>query len=304
MMYYSPRYATKSVLATEMGPHDLSSEKEIVKLDLVSKYYTGSEGSVSAFIYLSKLNRTGSYASCGTGGGQSSCADGSYSICPCDATTADCSTCKHVGYKTLMNIAGIVSLEVLTAPDASRQGRASAQLVIKTEGPKLTNGTLETASQKYIETIRLPEISLQKWTMVVIARESRRFDVYYDGKLIASYKTMYMPVNKMTESNLTGLVSGSNGFGGTIGLLNVYDYRITTKDVATMYANSADTRGRPYIPGIKADTWGFSPHSTPGTISTTLSDYIPKINICPSGGCFNAPVVRPASPLFDWGSKY
>ena len=303
MMYFSPQYAVKSVLAADVGPYDLSEEKEVLQGSVVRKYYTGAEGSVSAFIYLSKLNRTGSYAECGTGAGKSSCTDGSYSTCPCNATTGDCSTCSHVGYHTLLNIAGIVSLEVLTVPDASRQGRATAQLVVKTEGPPTTTGG-SSASQKYLETIALPEISLQKWTMVVIAREGRRFDVYYDGKIVASYTTMYMPVNTTVQSNFAGLVSGSSGFGGTIGLLNVYDYRLTTKDVSGLYSSSVDTRGRPYIPGIKGDMWGFSPRSTPGTVSTSLNDYIPNINICPSGGCFSAPVIRPASPLYDWVSPY
>ena len=39
------------------------------------------------------------------------------------------------------------------------------------------------------ETIPLPELPFQKWTMITIAREGRRFDIYYNGKIVTSKRT-------------------------------------------------------------------------------------------------------------------
>jgi hypothetical protein len=107
---------------------------------------------------------------------------------------------------------------------------------------------------------------------------------------------MYMPSNSPAASTLRGIVSGSPGLGGKIALMNAYDYRLSSTDVAGIYSSSSDTRGRPYI----NDPTG----SSGGIISTKLNDYLPEITICPPGGCISAPVVRPASPLYDWSSSY
>jgi hypothetical protein len=309
IMFFSPSLKEK-VLATEIGPFQLSNQQTVVADAKVKPYYEGPEGTFSSYVFLGTANRTGTHAPCGTNPNQP-CANGAFAPCACDAATGDCSPCIHAGYDTVFNIAGLVGLEVLTAPDASRQGNAMAQLTVKTEGPAVTTAaaakTLQiaaAATQKYIETMTLPAIPLQKWTMVTVAREGRRFDIYYNDRLVLSQKTMYMPVNASSSSSFSGLVSGSSGMGGQIALLNVFSNRYSIGDVAALYTTTSDTRGRPYVTTVQQDLYGLLPAASPASFSTSLSSYIPSFNLCPPGGCFNSPVVRPASPLYDWTTSY
>jgi hypothetical protein len=236
------------------------------------------------------------------------CENGQYAPCECNATTGDCSVCEHKAFSSVFNVDGIIGLEVMTAPDASRQGTASVQLVLKTEGPTLnstqTNTSSAAVTQKYIETMVLPPIPLQKWTMVTVAREGRRFDVYYNDRIVLSQKTMYMPTNTSLSASFTGLVSGSPGLGGQMALIQVFSRRYSSGDVTALYRATSDTRGRPYVTTLKQDLVGLMPTASPNAPSLNLSSMIPSLNLCPPGGCFNSPVVRPASPLYDWTSPY
>jgi hypothetical protein len=308
IFYFSPSFAPK-VLVTAAGPFPLTSTTTIVSDQQAKPYYTESNGSFSAFVYLSPMNRTGAYSACGTNPNQASCSDGTFAPCACNAATNDCSVCNHVGYNSIFNISGIVGLEMLNAPDASRQGKAMTQLIIKTEGASLSAGS--TNSQKYIETLTLPPIPLQKWTMVTIARDGRRFDVYYNDGIVLSQKTMFMPISNASNSNFVGITSGSSGLVGHLALANVYNYRLSSQDVSGKYKEFADTRGRPYVnttntatnTSIK-DIAGLNPIVLP---SLTLSSLIPSVdsmNICPPGGCISPPAIRPASPLYDWSTSY
>jgi hypothetical protein len=310
IFYYSPTFIPK-VLVTAAGPFSLASSTTVVSQQETTPYYMGSAGSFSAFVYLSPMNRTGSYAACGTPN-QASCTDGTFAPCPCDAATGNCASCVHIGYNSVFNISGIVGLEVLNAPDASRQGKAMSQLILKTEGPPLSGGS---NSQKYIETLTLPPIPLQKWTMVTVARDGRRFDVYYNDVMVISHKTMYMPISNSSNTNVGGITSGSSGLVGQLALANVYNYRLASQDVAAKYTEFADTRGRPFISARSSasannntvpiiDLTGLNPVTIP---SLTLSSFIPSLNslnLCPPGGCLTPPTVRPASPLYDWTTSY
>ena len=320
VFYFSPSYAPK-IISAAPGPFPLDSVTTIVKEQDSRPFYSDANGTFSAFVYLNPLNRTGAYAACGTSPGQASCDSGTFGPCACDSTTSDCSVCNHAGYNSVFNVSGIVGLEVLIAPDASRQGKAMVQLVVKTEGLQLSSGSTGSrappsantvrakgVSQKYIETMALPPIPLQKWTFVTIAREGRRFDIYYNDSIVLSKKTMYMPISNVSNSNLSGITSGSSGLLGQLAIANLYNYRLSSQDVAAKYVEYADTRGSPYLnsatnPLTLSDTTGLFP-TFATTISTSLYGYIPTINLCPSGGCFRPPTIQPASPLYDWTTPY
>lgn len=316
IFYFSPSYAPK-ITATSAGPFELSTQTTLVEENESMPFYSESNGSFSAFVYLNPMNRTGAYAPCGTNPNQSSCADGTFGPCTCDSSTGDCSVCTHEGYKSVFNISGIVGLEALIAPDASRQGKAMAQLIIKTEGPPLNSGSgsgsspstsLGATSQKYIETLSLPPIPLQKWTYITVAREGRRFDVYFNNTIVLSQKTMNMPISNVSKSSMGGITSGSTGLLGQIALANLYNYRLTTKDVSVEYSKYADTRGRPYLntaanPLTLSDIGGIIP-SYAATLSTSIFGYVPSFNLCPAGGCFNPPTIRAANPMYDWSTRY
>ena len=312
VLYFSPSYAPKLISAAP-GPYELSEQKIVIEESDSKKFYSDSNATFSAFVYLNPITRTGTYAACGSGKGSASCEDGTFAPCACNPTTGNCSECEHKGYNSVFNISGIVGLEVLVTPDASRQGQAMTQLVIKTEGPPTNSSTvgdsdIAAISQKYIETLRLPQLHFQKWTYVTIARDGRRFDVYFDNKLVLSKKTMSMPISNVSNSSMGGITSGSPGLYGQLAVANLYNYRMTSKDVSANYSLYADTRGRPYLningnPLTLVDAAGIIPSYT-GTLSIAISSYIPSFNLCPSGGCFSAPTVRPASPLYDWSTQY
>jgi hypothetical protein len=194
----------------------------------------------------------------------------------------------------VFNICGVAFLEVLVAPDASRQGRAMAQIVVKTHQ----------STTAYLETFILPPVDVQKWTYITVSREGRRIDVYYNNRIVLSTKTQYY---FRTEPVAT-ITSGSKGLEGQLILANVYNYRLSTKDVSEKYAQYADTRGQPYFsdsanPMSLSDLGGIIPLYGSTMFSSALS-YIPTINLCPSEGCFNAPAIRPANPLYSWSSSY
>jgi hypothetical protein len=301
IMFVSPNFKGK-VLATATGPFELTKQETVVPRERVKPYYQGPEGTFSAYLFLGSSSRTGVHAPCGTNPNQP-CTNGQFDPCPCTASTGDCSVCAHKAFSSVFNLDGIVGVEVITAPDASRQGTASAQLLVQTEGPPPT-GSTSTTAQKYIETMILPPIPLQKWTMVTVAREGRRFDIYYNDRIVLSKKTMYMPSNTSIVSNFSGLVSGSPGLSGQLALLQVFSTRYSSADVAGLYKSSSDTRGRPYVTTLKEDITGLLPTASPDTPSIDLTSLVPSINICPPGGCFNTPVIRPASPLYDWTTQY
>jgi hypothetical protein len=40
------------------------------------------------------------------------------------------------------------------------------------------------------------------------------------------------------------------------------------------------------------------------SLASSVAGLSTLINLCPKGGCFSAPTVRPASPLYDWSTSY
>jgi hypothetical protein len=305
--YFTPK-EDKIVKAMFTGPQSLSaSSKPILDQAAAITFFGSPEATINGFFYVNKLNRTGEYAEAGS----ASYADGTFGPCACvGAALNDCTPCKHAGYAPLLSIAGVVTLEVLTAPDASRQGKAMTQLAIKTQGPRPTTaaaGTVDTAKQTYVETIVLPPLPLQKWVMVTIAREARRFDVYYDRALVASKKTLYVPVYTSSDTTSTGIVSGSAKLAGELALVDVESRRFTMSEVAAVYGDKCDTRGTPYVSsqfaaGYRDDAGLLPSHSD--SLLGTFGASMPSVSLCPAGGCLDMPAVRPPSPLEEWSTEY
>jgi len=310
VFYFSPSYA-RQLTSTVAGPQDLTPRKsDFMSANDALPFYTESEGTFSAFIYLNPMVRTGEHVSCGNNPNQASCDNGQYvTACSC-GTKNDCAAaCSHAGYKSVFDIAGIVKLEVLTTPDASRQSKAMSQLVVQTEGTATSGGDGQSMiSQKYIETIQLPIIPFQKWVYVTVAREGRRFDIYYNDKLVVSKKLINMPISNYAKSSLSGVVSGTDGLGGTIAVANMYNYRHSITDVVNMYSTYADTRGNPYVnntgPTITlGDAVGMNPTYSP-TMFSSMYGMIPSMNMCPPEGCFKAPAITPETSALSWSSSY
>lgn len=292
VFYFSPKYVPQ-VSAAAPGPFNLNSTTTIIKQEKTALFTETDGGSFSAFIYFNPVNRTASYSPTESSGSRGlSLQNGEYSICTCTGPS-DCTNCLHVGHNIVFNIGNIVQLEAMVAPDASRQGKAMVQLILKTQD----------AGNTYTETFIVPPLNVQKWTYVTISREGRRIDVYYNDSIVLSKKTQYN-FAKIGSS----ITSGSPGLEGQLIVANVYNYRLTTKNVSEHYAKYADSRGQPYFndtstPMTLSDAGGLIPLYASTIFSSALS-WMPTINLCPAGGCFSMPTIRPASPLYTWSTSY
>jgi hypothetical protein len=131
------------------------------------------------------------------------------------------------------------------------------------------------------ETIPLPEIPFQKWTFLTIAREGRRFDIYYNGKIVMSKRTQ----NVMdTRAAFGPITAGDPNLIGKIAFVQTFPQKLTQTEVMANYKANSDTTGQPTL-------------SAPGSIF----DYLPN---CKDGGCISGPTMRPTSPLLDWQTQY
>ena len=293
VLYLSPSYMEK-VTATVAGPIDLSSRNTVMPLSDSKLLLDPSESSFQGFIYLNPLMRTGAHVQCGTDQTQPSCASGVFQPCLCSGV--DCSPCAHAGFYPVVNLAGVAILEVMPVPDAGRQGQVTAQLSVKTVDMSVQ------PTKYHIETIPLPEITFQKWTMITIARDARQFYIYYNNTLSVSKKTMFMPVSDLTASNGTGIVSGASGLGGQLVNVNIFPKRLTVMDVEASYTANADTRGTPYLAGGSAKTLSSNDTIGPSyamSISSALPSFdLSALSLCISGDCSGPAVVPPNGKTF------
>ena len=305
-LYYSPKFIPV-VSVTKGGPYNLSSPTTVIKQTDASGILNPGGMGFQAFVYLNPLMRTGAHVDCGTGQGKPSCADGVFQPCKCDPTNG-CGACGHPAYVSVFNLMGLIGLEIMPVPDASRQGQVKAQLTIKTE----TTGATAPIPDYYIETIPLPFINFQKWVMITVAREGRRFDIYFDDKLVVSQKTLNMPVFTQIGTNLNGVVLGSKNLVGQVANITLYTSRRTIEQVESDYTTLADTRGRPYLYNGSTIPINISSGSISGitpTFGTSMFPSLPdwssfSFNGCFKGKCFNAPAVKPANGLLQWTSNY
>jgi len=295
--YSSQTFAKKKVGAQMTGPIYLNESTNLIP-PAQSKFYVKAQTSTAQFfIYLSPMQRTSVSHVCGDNPGQASCTNGRFPICQCDGT--DCSFCVHEGYYQLLNISGIVQMELSSVPDASRQGQAAVQLLVRTESALSKEGT--PTVQSIIETLVLPPIPYQKWTMITISREGRRFDIYYDNNLMVSH-TMLNAVTT-TEFDTRGPMAGDTNLLGQIGLFNITPTASNSASVSAAYAAQSDTRGRPFLAALDDTSTLFPKLSIEGLGWPSLPD-LTNFSLCPSGSCTRAPTVRPAQPSQDWDSDY
>lgn len=97
-----------------------------------------------------------------------------------------------------------------------------------------------TNTNSRFETIELPQLPLQKWTMLSILRDGRRFDVMYDEKIVVSHRLQYYP---LTPSN--SLKLGDEKLLGKAVHLLVAAQRLTPESVIQEYRRLTDTSGAP-----------------------------------------------------------
>lgn len=266
-----------------IGPVDLQTTPTVAKTDATQLMLLESNtGTLQLFVYPLPYQRSGALNVCSgdtsqiAQPGDPNCATARYGLCVCNGT--DCTNCAHKGFVNIVNVSNVVRLEMLAVPDAGRQEAAAAQLVVRCKRP-LSNGT---GNQVVEETFALPELPYQKWTMITLAREGRRFDIFYNDKLVVSKRTQHV----FDSSLATGqIVAGDSMLYGRIGFVKVFNYKMMLAEVQSLYASQADTTGQPSLP-------------------EPTRDFASLFTLCEGGSCFSGPAFRPASPMFDWATRY
>jgi hypothetical protein len=274
-----------------MGPFPLAEKPQVASSDVTKLLLNSTNtGTIQAFVYPLQAQKSGTVTLCNPSGssnpGEPDCSSGQYNMCKCVGN--DCSKCSHSGYVNVMNISNVIRVELLAAPDAGRPNAAAAQLVVRTTGmgaPILADGSaVQNAPNVQIvfeETIPLPEIPFQKWTLLTIAREGRRFDIYYNGKIVTSKRTQNVVDTRAAFGPIT---AGDPNLIGKMAFVESFPEKLTQAQIQQKYQENADTTGQPRV-------------SSP----LNIFDYLPN---CEGGGCITGPKVRPTSPLLDWETQY
>uniref|UniRef100_A0A6C0BB85 Uncharacterized protein n=1 Tax=viral metagenome TaxID=1070528 RepID=A0A6C0BB85_9ZZZZ len=292
IVYFNPSLFFTQKTVSNIGPYDLSILTTPFDNSNVKIYESSGAMTVQGFFYIIPLQRTPTAMSCNTPGNPS-CEDGRFHTCTCVSNT-DCINCKSNGYLDLLKVGDTVALEILPAPDAGRQGKAMTQLAIRTQTNVDSSGNAvdivprKKLSKVYTEYLSLPPIPLQKWCLVTIVREGRRFDVYYDNTLVLSKKTSY--VLSTTEDTTKGVTVGGPGFTGYMASAKFIQSALTGSEVFAQYSNETDTRGAPFVK---------IPEKTITQANDTFGFKIPSLCLI---GC--GPKVMPSKPLMEWETQY
>lgn len=272
---------------SQQQEYSLASKPQVAAADTTKLLLnTTNTGTIQAFVYPFQAQKSGTVALCNPSGsenpGEPECSTGQYNLCKCVGN--DCSKCTHSGYLNVLNISNVIRIELLASPDASRQKAAGAQLVVRTTGMGTPVGGDPSAAKVqlvYEETIPLPTIPFQKWTFIALAREGRRFDVYYNGSLVTSKRTQNVIDTKAAFSAIT---AGDPNLIGKIAFVESFPQKLSQPEIMANYKAKSDTTGQPIL-------------SAP----INIFDYMPN---CKDGGCISGPKMRPTSPLLDWDTQY
>ena len=276
-LYFTGVFSPKPSTTLPAGPFGLSKAPQVASTDEAQKFMSGNTGSFQAFFHLLPFQRTGETTVCNNRpGGDPNCTTDRYDICKCEGT--NCSPCLHKGYFNLLSIGNVVRLEVLAAPDAGRQNQAQTQLVVRTT--KMPTG--QSTPEINEETFALPAVPFQTWVGVTVAREGRRFDVYFNDALVVSKRSQY---SLDTSATATPIVAGDTRLFGQVSLPERLNERLSASDVSRLYKSKTDTNGMPRLPMVG-------------------EDILKKLNPCPEGNCLKAITVRPANPLYTWDTQY
>ena len=84
----------------------------------------------------------------------------------------------------------------------------------------------------------LPEIDMQRWTMITVVLSGRTIDVYIDGKL--SRSCMSPSYYKVDPMGVTPIITARGGFDGYIGLTSVGNYAMNPDEIYRGYLSGPD----------------------------------------------------------------
>lgn len=263
----------------ESAMYDLSIPGQVV-LPNKNCPWTGAPTSIRFAVYIEKAPKTIAKVDCieppaptqvSTSFGPS-CSDYTFNKCACNAT--DCTRCLVATGSYLSKLLHVgQALEFWASGYTSTNDKPHVPALLKIN---TGSGNLNS----FMESVSLPAIPLQRWTVVTIVKEGRRFDVYYGEKLVASKLCDNVPIPPSTGSDWK---AGVTGWGGRIGLFTGYAKAQSQDDIHKDVSALVNTRGIPfYLDQLKLD----------------LKFDVP----CLFGNCNGLPAVKPLNPFAVYSS--
>lgn len=121
-----------------------------------------------------------------------------------------------------------------TVADMGKVGNLSAATVNGMFQPLATSDSLVTTPVM----CDLPEIDLQRWTMVTVVLSGRTIDVYLDGKLARS--CVAPSFYRVDPTGIKGVMSAYGGFDGYTGTTSVANYAMNPDEIYKAYMSGPD----------------------------------------------------------------
>jgi hypothetical protein len=294
------------------GPYKLNDPRKLFEND---SFKTNSSVSFQGFFYIEALQKTGIMKNCSDSDpSKPNCNTGRYALCAC--TGADCSNCYHSEYVPLIDFNDkTVVFEFLSAPDASRQNKAYTQITVKTQASEdirdnsynpVSLTANASSSYLYMETFVLPPIPFQKWIMITINREGRRFDIYYNDVLILSKMTSAPIYNSSISKDI---VVGSTKMNGSCGMFSLYSTSQSAGDISKQYRSLISTRDSPLFDTIPPtiDWKTLSVETIPLDSVPSINASLPSVSasfLCVGSDCIKPPSAPPSKPYYEWSTSY
>jgi len=202
-----------------------------------------------------------------------SCADYTFKTCSCVGSSCTGCTVTSPYLSKVLYIGDVLELWASGYTSANDKPLVPALLKIK---------TAQDTSKYFVESLSLPAIPLQRWTVVTIVKEGRRIDVYYGQKAVASKLCDNLP---LSPSGSDWRACGMKGWNGQIGLFTGSTKAKTQDDVNEDVKGLVNTRGIPfYLDQIKL------------SFDLTMPE-------CMFGGCNSLPAVKPLNPFAVYNSS-
>lgn len=161
------------------------------------------------------------------------CPDYEFKKCACEGN--NCSRCLNSTYLTpLLKYGELLEFQASGYTNSRDKPYVPALLRIKTANSQ---------AQHFMESVSLPAVPLQKWTVITIVKEGRRFDVFYGAKQVASKILEFTPY---IPSSLSNWVTGNSSWKGKIGLFSGVTKSQSSQDVTADVESLVNSRGIPY----------------------------------------------------------
>jgi hypothetical protein len=204
---------------------------------------------------------------------QPTCPTFEFNPCSCEAMFCDRCKMKESYLHKMLHIGDSMELYMAGYSPSVSESFIPAILKIRTG---------KDSTQHYMESVSLPAIPFQKWNIITIVKEGRRFDVYYGAELVVTKLLDHIPISPDSSQ---GWYAGNMQWNGTIGLFYGVVQEQSSYDVERDVSNIVDRRGIPFY------------ITTPPLSIPSLSSLR---NFSFTGASKSLPIVAPANPFLTY----